>query len=196
MPVIKSTIALVSDLVNKHKQDEYKSYDDIIKTCCTFGVDVTWRKLNYYKSLSLLPKAERVEGDKKGYYPRYITLTLLVYSFLQNHLGLTLKDIKKELERVKHFTADNRIFMFAIWVDVSYRYFLDIAIEARNKTIGSFGTGVSDISILNSLYKQALLQTGIPLKGGDDIFAKTKEWVEAIVKTYQKNGALYIKLEK
>ena len=45
---------------------EYINFDQIIEKCKRTGINVTWRKLNYYKTLGLLPKAIRIEKDKRG----------------------------------------------------------------------------------------------------------------------------------
>jgi len=74
---------------------EYLSYDKIINDCKEAGIEITWRTLNYYKSLGLLPGPTRMKGDKKGYYPREIVNDLMLYYFLQKNVGFTLRQIKK-----------------------------------------------------------------------------------------------------
>ena len=95
------------------------SFDDVVTACGVNKLGVTWRKLNYYKSLGLLPKAERLAGDKRGYYPYIVIFYLELYLFLQNNLGYTLQEIK-QLMNESGIPAET----FLLYVIDSYKAFL------------------------------------------------------------------------
>jgi len=167
----------------ENAKDTKASYADIIKECKQYGVEVTWRKLNYYKSLGLLPKAERLEGDKRGFYSQMFVLVLLVYNFLQNHLMFTLNQIKNMIDKSSLSTVSksDKITNYAIWINASYDYVLQGILKERDRIGGVYG-GVTDLFQINRIYKTELLKTKIENKPLLSTVNNAKKWAENVVK--------------
>ncbi len=150
------------------KQDYYISYEDLITKCKAAGFNLTWRTLNYYKSLGLLPKSERIQGDKRGYYLRQTVEVLLNYHFLQQQIGLTLTEIKDLLDKFSskfipkdklHIPVAGKYFIFSQMIEATYGFFLKRTISKMSDIVGN--RGVVLISALNSSYRELLLERGV-----------------------------------
>ena len=140
--------------------DELVSYDEIINHAKKLGINVTWRKLNYYKSIGLLPKPVRVEGDKRGHYPFSVIRELTVCYFLQNSLGFTLEEIKGLLDNFGLFSSEQRD-LFSYWVEKTYGVFIQESFSDKEINKEFQGVGVTTLVVLNAFYKEALMQNGI-----------------------------------
>ena len=143
-------------------EDKYISYDEIIKKCKTRGIEVTWRKLNYYKFLGLLPKSIRKRGDKKGYYPASILYNLIIYDFLQHHLNLTLAEIKKLRTQFELPQDLEKLFeanVFSNWIDSTYGYYLRFKMRVLDKNPSAIVFGAIAIGEINHNYKYYLTKS-------------------------------------
>lgn len=161
-------------------QGKYINYDEIIKRCEGEGIDVTWRKLNYYKTLGLLPKAERQEKDKRGYYPEFMIFVLAIYHFLQNNVGMTLEEIGKLVTKFKGKTSSNKAYyLFAEWVNATYGKYLPSVLKHVQKR-EDIKFGAATMGHINWFYKNEFEKTGISFywKAGDK--EKVKEWGQFI----------------
>ena len=182
--------------------EELISYDKIRELTADLGMDVTWRKLNYYKSLGLLPRALRKPGDKRGYYSYYVFYDLFVFNFLQNNLGFTLQEIKKLIKDFKlpvtvledSSGGKRRQSVFSKWIQLTYGYFttyLFNKVQRHARDLHFQEHRIRYTVIYNSRYKKALLESGIDYlaknstktdldKIGDVDFiaGKAKEWAE------------------
>ena len=141
------------------EKEKLITYDDIIEQCAEAGISVTWRKLNYYKSLGLLPKSQRVEKDKRGYYPSYITQFIFIYYFLQNNLSFTLEEIRGLIKRFKLPPVSGEQYFFGSWVTLTYSYFFKFA-QNTITTFFEHDTITATISI-NHAYKAQFQKTGV-----------------------------------
>lgn len=190
------------------------TYDDIIKDCKTIGIEVTWRTLNYYKSLGLLPKPTKVEGSKRGYYPTEITNDLILYHFLQNDIGFTLKEIKDLRNDFKiiddylnttpallgPFLAYSVVGNFAYIINVTYAAYIEAFINDP-KSGEYFKTfGVNSIILLNKTYKflithfrknalTSILKEGITRKSYESYI---KDWGRKSARAISKEVALWL----
>lgn len=164
---------------------EHISYDEIISFCRQFGIDVTWRKLNYYKMLGLLPKP--LLKQRKGFYSPAINRALIVYNFLQNHLGFTLSEIKDMIYNVKgaKTTIDERVAILSLWIEATYGYFIDMVFKKRGRASGNVENGVIAITVANMWYKNALKESPAPVSISIDdeknIFDKAEKWASRAV---------------
>ena len=163
--------------MNKIGDIDYISGDEIIEKCKCKGIEVSWRKLNYYKTLGLLPKAIRIEKDKRGYYPSYIVFVLSAYHFLQHHLGMTLDEIKKLVDKFKEKKSDNPIFFYMVahWMHITYGQYLIIAmlhIKGRERT----KFGAVTMGVINYIYRKLFEKTVFPSANPEEFDQKAKEW--------------------
>jgi DNA-binding transcriptional MerR regulator len=170
------------------EEDKLISYDDIIEYGKKLGIEITWRKLNYYKTLGLLPKPLRQE--RKGFYSYAIAHVLVIYNFLQNHLGLTLEEIKQMIGEVSKGNplVAGQIQLFALWVDSTYGFFLEMARDKIGKTYPFAENGVLDITDINLWYKKSLQESNLlKLSSGDNPLEAAKKWAKEAVKKYVPN---------
>lgn len=170
---------------------EYINFDQIIEKCKRTGINVTWRKLNYYKTLGLLPKAIRIEKDKRGYYPAFVVFVLSAYDFLQHHLGLTLDEIKKLVDRFNKKKSNNPalFYSFADWMHITYgQYLLTVLAQIQGGEGANFGAVT--MGVVNYVYRAMFERSG--MKAGEDaargasdyqaIKQRAKEWAETAAK--------------
>ena len=174
-------------------QKKYFNCDKIIGDCKVIGVEVTWRTLNYYKSLGLLPKPTRIKGDKKGYYPSEVIDDLVLYHFLQNDIGFTLKEIKELRDGFqvvdkyidsKKSTAYSVVGNFAYIINLTYGAYLETLRNAPEIGQAYRAGGITAIVLFNHAYKKDIAhfpRTIISLISRDGI---TKENCEDIIKEW------------
>ena len=174
-------------------QKKYFNCDKIIEDCKVIGVEVTWRTLNYYKSLGLLPKPTRIKGDKKGYYPTEVIDDLILYHFLQNDIGFTLKEIKELRDGFqvvdkyidsKRSTAYSAVGNFAYIINLTYAAYIETIINDPENGRAFRVLGVTAFVLFNHAYKKDIAhfpKTIISLISREGI---TKENCEDIIKEW------------
>ena len=179
-------------------QKRYINCGKIIEDCEVIGVEVTWRTLNYYKSLGLLPKSTRIKGDKKGYYPSEIIDDLVLYHFLQNDIGFTLKEIKELRDGFqvvdkyidsKKSTAYSVVGNFAYIINLTYGAYMETIINDPEIGRAFRAAGVTAVVFFNHAYKNDIKRfpgTIISLISRESI---TKENCEDIIKEWGRKTA-------
>ena len=140
-------------------ENSFLTYEEIINRGKPCGLDITWRKLNYYKTLGLLPysirkrikKRDKTTTDKKAYYPSEVFQDLVIYSFLQNQLGLTLDEIKDLKTNLKISGKDKS---FNHYISSTYSYLLRLLLKKFQGELDR--EPIICIQVLNSIFKKRL----------------------------------------
>lgn len=158
---------------------ELINYDEIIKRCKEIGIDVTWRKLNYYKFLGLLPTSQRIEGDKRGYYPVHVIQDLWLYHFMQRNLCFTLDEIRKLVKNFGYSLSINvgskkEKNVFGFWIRMTYGYFFRFA-QKEIEDFFDFDTITASL-VINEAYKKELQKGGI-----SQLYKQMKEQEQDVV---------------
>lgn len=140
------------------------NYDNIIELGKVEGMNITWRKLNYYKTLGLLPKSQRVPGDKRGYYPASVFQDLRVYNFLQNSLGFTLDEIKEIVDRFQKWKLRSELkqiygnTIITAYVEKAYTDYLRQAYDVVGFIVQD--NAILGLSVINGYFKDSLSSFG------------------------------------
>ena len=174
-------------------QKKYFNCDKIIEDCKIIGVEVTWRTLNYYKSLGLIPKPTRIKGDKKGYYPAEVIDDLVLYHFLQNDIGFTLKEIKElrdDFQVVDKYIDSKQSIVysavgnFAYIINLTYAAYIETIMKDPEHGRAFWVIGVTAFVFFNHAYKNDIAyfpRTILSLISKGEI---TKENCEDIIKEW------------
>ncbi|MBL7197748.1 MAG: hypothetical protein ISS47_06580 [Candidatus Omnitrophica bacterium] len=106
------------------------NYQQVIELCKTFGIPMTLRTMNYYKSLHLIarpvPRRENPKGERKGYYPHWTVTNIIVIHFLQHSCSQTLRNIKAFKDNIMGKHADNKYDISSLWFFVELIEIYDV----------------------------------------------------------------------
>ncbi|MFA6635715.1 MAG: MerR family transcriptional regulator [Candidatus Omnitrophota bacterium] len=171
---------------------------DFVEQGKKYGLSLTWRTLNYYRKLGLLPPPERIPYDKCKYYPKTILKDLAVYYFLQNYLGFTLEEIKIlgdkfKLPKFQQMYGQQHFNLFTAWVKQTYNAFYKVYSQG-GRDRSSFDleqAAILSLMNLNASYKKKFEESGVEYLKKNLSRAKdgkitmpvlVEQWVQAITK--------------
>ncbi|MFC1666313.1 hypothetical protein ACFL0P_00385 [Candidatus Omnitrophota bacterium] len=175
---------------NKTPQEPSMTYDEIMKEGKKWGVDITWEKLNHYKSLGLLPKSKKMPGEKEGSYPASIIVNLKLYHFLQSSLSFTLEEIRDLLDKISipDSSAMDKVEILQDWLGLSYSHFFDYVVNDFKNWKGEHDSLSlpNVILLINWCYKRYFQTSGLSYlnKSLKEISPEkiAKEWAKEAVK--------------